>query len=184
MHSQSTLIIGGARSGKSSYGEKLALEAHLTPIYIATAEARDDEMQVRIKHHKQQRSDAGWHTVEEPINLADTIDKYASPNSVIFIDCLTLWLNNLMADEDANISKQIEKLVDSLEKAPCPIILISNEVGMGIVPMHKLARDFRDEAGRLNQRLAALVPNCYFIIAGLPLPLKRNGRTLVESVPQ
>ncbi len=182
MHSQSALILGGARSGKSSFGEKLALATELTPIYIATAEAHDNEMQERIAHHQQLREASGWKTIEEPTNIVDVISAEAHENTVIFIDCLTLWLSNItFAKQD--IDAQITALITSIKKAPCPVICISNEVGMGIVPANKLARDFCDEAGRLNQRLAAALPNCYFIIAGLPMPLKKDGRTMLESLP-
>ena len=183
MHKQSTLILGGARSGKSTFGEQLALGTGLRPVYIATAEALDDEMQQRVKKHQKARAGKPWLTVEEPLSLPHAITSNAGPDRVILVDCITLWLSNLLAAE-RSIAEESERLVEAITKASCPVILISNEVGMGIVPMNALARSFRDEAGWLNQKLAAALPNCNFIIAGLPLPLKKDGKTQIESVPQ
>lgn len=181
LHSKSTLLLGGTRSGKSRYGEKLASGTGLRPIYIATAEAHDDEMRDRIGRHQQDRADQNWRTVEEPLELAEAISANATKDAVILVDCITLWLSNIMAAEKT-VTAEADKLLTSVDQAPCPVILVSNEVGMGIVPMNALARKFRDEAGWLNQKLAAVFPNCYFMVSGLPLPLKQEDKLLVESL--
>jgi adenosylcobinamide kinase/adenosylcobinamide-phosphate guanylyltransferase len=164
------LILGGARSGKSRYAEALVQSvARRTPIYIATAEARDDEMQARIAQHRAQRGD-GWHTIEEPLALPARLQQNES-GDVVLVDCLTLWLSNLiLADHD--IEDAAARLCAALAASPAQIVLVANEVGLGIVPENALARRFRDEAGRLNQRVAALADHVAFIAAGLPLLLK------------
>lgn len=170
-----SLILGGARSGKSEYAETLATstaeEYGLQKLYIATAENRDDEMNARIIKHKQRRG-TDWQTFEEPLNIASLIETAQNANSVIMIDCLTLWLSNLMAAEK-DINAETERLKNTLEVAECPIILISNEVGLSIVPENALARAFRDEQGLLNQKLAKGATNVVFMAAGLPLILKQ-----------
>lgn len=183
MHKKSTLLLGGARSGKSKFGETLALKTGLKPVYIATAEALDAEMQNRINKHKESRAGKPWSTVEEPLDLPDAITVNAAPEHVILVDCVTLWLSNILAAE-RDVNNESQRLVDAIDHASCPIILISNEVGMGIVPMNALARKFRDEAGWLNQKLAAALPNCDVVIAGLPLSLKSNGSLSAESVSE
>lgn len=176
MDINTTLLLGGARSGKSGFGEDLALMSGLLPLYIATAQARDGEMKNRIHRHQKQR-DRSWQTIEEPLNLIRIIEQEARPECVLLIDCLTLWLSNLL-EKDMDPVKETEELCLTLGAALGPVILISNEVGQGIVPANPLARRFRDEAGRLNQRIGAIVPDVSFIIAGLCLPLKRNGKTV------
>jgi adenosylcobinamide kinase / adenosylcobinamide-phosphate guanylyltransferase len=163
-----TLILGGARSGKSAYAERL-LTRHAGPwIYIATAQPLDDEMRRRIAEHQLRRG-PDWHTQEAPIALADVLDRQAK--WPVLIDCLTLWLTNLMLaghDVPAAIS-HLEAVLNSRHR---PTVLVSNEVGLGIVPQTPLGRSFRDEAGRLNQRMAALAGHVVFMIAGLPMSLK------------
>ena len=180
MDNKSTLILGGARSGKSSYAEKLALSFDLEPIYIATAQAKDDEMVDRIRHHKLRRN-ADWKTIEEPLNISKVIVDHSSPHNVILIDCLTLWLSNIFA-KSLNFETEIKTLVEAVAAAKGPIIFVSNEVGQGIVPINELARNFRDEAGRLNQQIAASVANVYVIMAGLPLPIKEDNKLLTERL--
>ena len=172
-HMASILILGGARSGKSALGEKLALASQSDHIYLATAEIRDDEMQDRINHHKERR-DNTWLLIEETINIADVINKHSKPGTVILIDCLTLWVSNLM-EQACNIDHKVQALIKAIKHAGGDLIFVSNEVGLGIVPMNQMARDFRDHAGRTNQQLAEAVNTVHFCLSGLPLTLKKDG---------
>ncbi|MEW4466212.1 bifunctional adenosylcobinamide kinase/adenosylcobinamide-phosphate guanylyltransferase [Parasphingorhabdus sp. JC815] len=167
-----TLILGGARSGKSRFAQQLAEESSNKLIYIATAEAFDREMADRINRHKNDRGPR-WQTVEEATDIAAVIAAHSRPQVTILIDCLTLWLSNLML-EKADIEAVQEQLIEALDNASGPVILVSNEVGSGIVPDSALGREFRDEAGRMNQRIAAAAGNVALITAGLPLWLKRS----------
>jgi adenosylcobinamide kinase/adenosylcobinamide-phosphate guanylyltransferase len=163
-----TLIIGGARSGKSS--RALALAADAPRVMIATAEGLDDEMTARIARHKAERG-AGWDTVECPLDLADAVAAAAAPVRVLVVDCLTLWLSNLMhAGRDPERACAI--LIAALSAAPGRVILVSNELGMGLAPMEALSRAFRDAQGQVNQRIAAAADRVEFVAAGLPLILK------------
>jgi adenosylcobinamide kinase/adenosylcobinamide-phosphate guanylyltransferase len=165
-----TLVLGGARSGKSALAERLVSESGLARVYVATATAGDDEMRERIARHRAQRGD-GWRTVEEPLALLDCLAREAARERAVVVDCLTLWLSNLMhagQDDEA----ETRKLAAWLPRADGPIILVSNEVGLGLVPETPLGRRFRDAQGRLNQRVAAAVDSVVFIAAGLPLWLK------------
>lgn len=166
----STLILGGARSGKSRFAEELAQAAPGRRIYIATAEALDDEMEQRIAHHRLQRGE-GWQTVECPLALAEAIAAHAAHDVVLLVDCLTLWLSNLMM-ADADIIEECQRLADAVSAAPGMLLLVSNEVGQGIVPDNALARRFRDEAGRLNQAMARIADAVWFVTAGIPSRLK------------
>jgi adenosylcobinamide kinase/adenosylcobinamide-phosphate guanylyltransferase len=166
------LILGGARSGKSALALRRATESRRTVVWIATAEAGDDEMVARIARHRAERP-AHWRTVEETLHLADTLRRVASADSCVVVDCLTLWLTNLLLAEDAALlARETGALLDILPTLPGQIILVANEVGLGIVPENALARRFRDEAGRLNQAVAALCERVTFVAAGLPLVLK------------
>jgi len=176
-----TLVIGGARSGKSRFSESLALKTGLEPIYVATGEIRDEEMRQRIIHHQQSR-DARWRTLEEPLALAELMIRESSPERVLLIDCLTLWLSNQM-EQNADLTAQTSLLQSALEQTTGPVVLVSNEVGQGIVPANEMARAFRDEAGRLNQAIAATAQNVYFVTAGLTLPLKSNDALLGPEIP-
>ena len=168
-----TLVLGGARSGKSAFAEKMIGDSGLTRIYLATATADDDEMRNRIAHHRMQRGD-GWTTVEEPLALVDALTREATHGRAVLVDCLTLWLSNLMfAERDPDV--EARRLTRFLGVARYPVVLVSNEVGLGLVPETPLGRDFRDAQGRLNQIVAASVPNVVFIAAGLPLWLKRSS---------
>ena len=170
---RSTLVLGGARSGKSTFAEGLVRDSGLTPVYLATATADDDEMTTRIAHHRKRRGD-GWRTVEEPLALIDALTRESRPGSIVLVDCLTLWLSNLMhAERDPDI--ETRRLTRFLGVALHPIVFVSNEVGMGLVPDTPLGRTFRDAQGRLNQAVAAAVPNVAFVAAGLPLWLKRDA---------
>lgn len=167
-----SLILGGARSGKSALAERLASECGLGVTYIATAEVLDEEMAERIDRHRADRP-AAWKTVEAPRALADTLAREAASDRVLIIDCLTLWLTNLMlADDTGLMQRERAALLEVLPNLPGHVLLVSNEVGLGIVPDNALARRFRDEAGRLNQVVAALCDHVIFVAAGLPLTLK------------
>ncbi len=165
-----TLILGGARSGKSAYAMQLASTAGLHPVYIATAIAGDKEMATRIAAHRAQRSNA-WTTIEEPLRLADTLATHSEARTPVVIDCLTLWLSNIMAAEH-DPELETTRLLDTLRAAPGPVLLVANEVGLGIVPDNKLARDFRDAHGKLNQAIAAAAVRVVFLAAGLPIIMK------------
>jgi adenosylcobinamide kinase/adenosylcobinamide-phosphate guanylyltransferase len=167
-----TLVLGGARSGKSAFAEKLIADSGLAKIYLATATADDDEMKARVVQHRAQRGE-GWTTVEEPLALVDALTREATHGSAVLVDCLTLWLSNLMlAERDPEI--EARRLTRFLGAARYPIVFVSNEVGLGLVPETPLGRRFRDAQGRLNQLVAASVPNVVFIAAGLPLWLKNS----------
>ncbi|WP_374310399.1 bifunctional adenosylcobinamide kinase/adenosylcobinamide-phosphate guanylyltransferase [Dongia sp.] len=165
-----TLVLGGARSGKSRYAEEV-LDRHTgARTYIATAEIRDDEMAARVKLH-QSRRDPDWRLVEEPLELAQAIVAETEKGAAVLVDCLTLWLTNVMLAE-RDVVAQCDALETALGQCGGPLIFVANEVGLGIVPDNKLARDFRDAAGRLNQRIAACADHVLFVAAGLPLILK------------
>jgi adenosylcobinamide kinase/adenosylcobinamide-phosphate guanylyltransferase len=164
-----TLVVGGARSGKSAFAERLITATRRPRRYIATAQAWDDEMRTRIAQHQRDRG-GDWLTVEAPLDLAAALAA-ARPAEVVLIDCATLWLtNHLLADHD--LPARTEALIAALAACQAPVIIVSNEVGWGIVPDNALARRFRDEQGRLNQRLAATSDLVVTVIAGLPLVLK------------
>ncbi|MBW2406452.1 MAG: bifunctional adenosylcobinamide kinase/adenosylcobinamide-phosphate guanylyltransferase [Deltaproteobacteria bacterium] len=170
---ETILVIGGCRSGKSSHALYLAEQIPGEKIFIATCVPQDKEMEQRVYHHQQQRSNA-WKTLEVPFFLPETIRKHGLKGNVILVDCLTLWINNLILDDDKleNIDNPIQKLTQSIEKAECPLILVSNEVGTGIVPENKLARLFRDIAGFTNQKVAACVDRVIWMAAGIPVKIK------------
>jgi len=164
-----SLILGGARSGKSHHAESL-IEALPAPwTYIATAQAYDDEMRERIAEHRMRRP-PGWLTVDAPLDLAEAIAQQPAGQPIL-VDCLTLWLTNLiLAERDTAVAGAA--LISACEQASGPIVLVSNEVGLGIVPENALARRFRDEAGRLHQALAARAGRVVFMVAGLPMRVK------------
>ncbi len=177
-------IIGGARSGKSLLAEARARESGLKVAYIATAHAQDAEMARRVAHH-QARRPAQWTTAEVPIHLAAALREHAAADACVIVDCLTLWLTNLFfagraaAQAEAGeaiacglLAEETQALLDVLPALPGRVILVSNEVGWGIVPMHPVSRLFADEQGRLNQRVAAVCARVTLVAAGLPLELK------------
>lgn len=166
----SLFVLGGARSGKSRYAQARAEALGNLRCFIATAQAFDDEMRHRIARHQADRGE-GWLTVEEPFDLAEAIAAESSPDRVLVVDCLTLWTTNLLLAEH-DIAAATGEVIDALGEATGPVILVANEVGQGIVPDNALARRFRDEAGLVNQRVAAAVEEVQLMIAGLPMKLK------------
>jgi adenosylcobinamide kinase / adenosylcobinamide-phosphate guanylyltransferase len=178
-----TLIFGGARSGKSRHAEYLAISSGKPVTYIATAAVGDEEMAARIALHRQQRPVA-WHTVEEQLSLGAALAAHSKPDNLVLVDCLTVWLSNLLfagRHDYPEIGKivapelflqQRSAFLQALQAAPGEVILVSNEVGMGIVPQGAISRWFVDEAGRLNQAVAAICERVQWVAAGLPLTLK------------
>jgi len=170
------LILGGARSGKSAYAETLASQSELPVTYIATAQVYDEEFKQRIAHH-QSRRPSYWTTIEQPFKLAQTLVSHDQPEACLIVDCLTLWLAQCICPDCApteGVDWQQERaaLLDVLPKLQSKVLLVSNEVGMGIVPLGEINRQFQDEQGRLNQAVAAQAQQVSFIAAGLPLKLK------------
>ncbi len=170
-----TLVLGGARSGKSAHAEGLVEAAGASGIYLATAEAGDDEMARRIGAHRARRGPS-WLTVEEPLELAAALACHAAAGRPVLVDCLTLWLSNLMA-AGRDVARERAGLVAALSALPGPVVLVSNEVGLGLVPETPLGRAFRDDAGRLNQAVAAAADRVVFVAAGIPLTLKQEEAT-------
>jgi len=171
-----TLVIGGARSGKSRIAERLVTASGRPRLYIATAQAFDTEMRDRIIHHRRDRG-PDWTTIEAPLNIAEALAS-CPPACTILLDCATLWLSNVLL-AGLDVEESCHDLVDTLCKSPAPIVIVSNEVGWSIVPENALARQFRDAQGRLNQMIAARAGLVLGVMAGLPLPLKG---TLPEGV--
>ena len=169
------LILGGARSGKSRLAETLAVNSGLEVMYIATSQALDEEMRARIAHHKAQRP-AHWQLIEEPVQLAKVIAQHARAERCLLIDCLTLWLTNLLLDADLDaLAREQQALLDTLKQAPGRIIMVSNETGLGVVPMGELSRRYVDQAGWLHQAIAAISDRVIFTVAGLPMVLKGDA---------
>ena len=168
-----TFILGGARSGKSGFAERLAQASGLERHYVATGRAWDDEMRARILKHQADRA-GDWRTHEAPLDLCRTLGNVLKPGRVVLVDCLTLWVTNLMMEEQGApaLDAAFDGLVSALSSTPAPVIVVSNEVGLGIVPDNSMARAFRDHAGRLHQKIAAVADDVYFVAAGLPLKMK------------
>ncbi|KPH64523.1 adenosylcobinamide kinase [Pseudoalteromonas porphyrae] len=172
MNANHTLILGGARSGKSRFAEQLAQQSNKPVIYLATGQAHDVEMQTRIKHHQQQRP-TDWQLIEEPITLAATLQTHSSKNNCILVDCLTLWLSNCLCSGRSDCwDEQKTAFLNIFDNLPGQVIFVSNEVGHGIVPLGELSRQFVDESGWLHQAIAVKAARVEFIMAGLALTLK------------
>jgi adenosylcobinamide kinase/adenosylcobinamide-phosphate guanylyltransferase len=165
-----TLVIGGARSGKSAFAEDLAAKTGLAKVYVATGQAFDREMSDRIDMHKSRRGPE-WENVEDPFDLARVLKGAAGGGKAVLVDCLTLWITNLML-EQKDFVREADALLALLPALEGEVIFVSSEVGLGIVPDNYLARSFRDHAGRLHQQIAALADEVYFVAAGLPLKMK------------
>ena len=164
-----TLVIGGAASGKSAFAEQVVLNTQKPKVYLATAQAFDAEMLEKVKAHQVSRG-SNWKTIEEPINIADVITARAA-DEILLIDCLTLWITNLLLNE-IDLESSFAELLQALEAATCPIVIVSNEVGQGIVPDNALSRRFRAGQGRLNQLIASKSHTVVAVLAGLPVALK------------
>lgn len=176
------LILGGARSGKSSFAEGLAAKAGSRVLFAATALADDDEMLERIAAHQEARP-ATWRTVEEPLELAQAIAREAGDAEVVLVDCLTLWVSNLLlarggeeadASAEGAVLSEVAKLLEVYRREAATFLVIANEVGLGLVPPYPLGRRYRDALGRANQLMAAAADEVYFMVAGMPLALKRQ----------
>lgn len=169
------LVLGGAKSGKSLFAEKTIISFPPPYIYVATAQVLDQEMAERVRDH-QSRRQKSWATIESPYELVENLLQLQGRGASVLVDCLTLWLSNLLLQDFTGLDRLIDRLVDFIKIADYPLVLVSNEVGSGIVPDNLLARTFRDLAGRTNQLLAAACPAVTLVVAGLPLLLKRECR--------
>jgi len=176
--SQTIFITGGTRSGKSRYAEQLAVNYGAPTCYLATAQSLDDEMGQRIRKHQQRRGET-WRTIEEPLHLTQVLAANDGIFNAILVDCLTLWLSNLLLlyedlgeEAESRIMDDVQRLATTLRGMTTPTILVSNEVGMGIVPDHRLGRIFRDIAGQTNQIMAAAASEAWLVASGIPLRLK------------
>lgn len=167
-------IIGGARSGKSSLALEMASACKGSKVYLATAEPLDSEMRERIERHRKVRS-SEWHTIEEPRRISSSIKELSSKYNIILLDCLTLWLSNLLIRRQT-IERELEDFLDTIkvlkDSSTCSLFIVSNEVGMGIVPDNEISRRFRDLSGYLNQRVAEVADDVYLVTAGIPLKIK------------
>lgn len=170
----SFLVLGGCRSGKSKYAMHLAVQTGLNKIFLATSLVWDQEMEKRVAKHKEQRG-GGWTTIEEPYYLPQKIEEVNQPGRILLIDCLTMWVNNMLMQKwtEENISDQFDHLVKVTSSLEASSIWVSNEVGTGIVPENKLVRQFRDLVGYLNQMMARITENVYWMVAGLPVEIKK-----------
>lgn len=173
------LVTGGCRSGKSRFALKTAEQiADDNRLFIATSQLLDDEMKERVKRHRQERG-PDWQTVESPVQLPEAVTGNHDSAQVILIDCITMWISNLLLDESLSpkISEYMENLKEALIGARCPVLLVTNEVGMGIVPENRLAREFRDRVGSANQTLAGLADQVVLVVSGIPLWVKGEKRS-------
>ncbi|SPF53037.1 bifunctional cobinamide kinase and cobinamide phosphate guanylyltransferase [Candidatus Desulfosporosinus infrequens] len=186
-----TLVTGGARSGKSRFAELLAAQSKRPVIYIATAQIWDEEMALRVKKHQQQRPST-WRLIEEPRNIREIFNELKDEDAVILLDCVTLWLTNLLlaglAEHsqsdlvESQILSTVQEVAQLTHEIKPQVILVSNEVGQGIVPENPLSRAYRDLAGRSNQILAHSADQVYLVVAGLPMEIKRSGEKLLASL--
>ncbi|MEG9861017.1 MAG: bifunctional adenosylcobinamide kinase/adenosylcobinamide-phosphate guanylyltransferase [Parvularculales bacterium] len=172
-----TLVLGGTRSGKSRYAEDLVRSASGRPTYIATAEALDEEMAERITKHKIRRGE-GWQMIEEPLEITQALGRLTPESEVVLVDCLTVWLANIMGAE-RDVVQESAALVAQVQRLNVPVVLVSNETGLGIVPDNAMARAFRDHGGVLAQKIAAIAQSVVLMIAGLPLHLKTTSHEML-----
>lgn len=167
-----TLVLGGIKSGKSRLAEKLAIDSSKRVVYVATATGNDDEMKLRIAHHKSNRPKY-WQVIEEPLKLAEAITNHSTLETCVLVDCLTLWLTNvLLAESTVTVEQERDELLQACQCAVGPIVMVSNETNMGIIPLGELTRQYCDETGLLHQQLAASFDNVILTVAGLPHYLK------------
>jgi adenosylcobinamide kinase/adenosylcobinamide-phosphate guanylyltransferase len=164
------LVLGGQRSGKSRFAEATVQASGKSPVFIATATAGDDEMRGRIAAHRASRG-PNWMTIEEPLDLGSALGNVTRPGRAVLVDCLTLWLSNLI-EAKRPLEAEFARLIDALAAAACPVVLVSNEVGSGIIPDNALARRYADALGQLNQRVAAAADRVVLMAAGLPILIK------------
>jgi adenosylcobinamide kinase/adenosylcobinamide-phosphate guanylyltransferase len=176
LNKQLILILGGVRSGKSRYAQQLASDAGKRVLFLATAEAGDEEMKQRITRHKSSRP-ASWATIEEPLDITSALHNKAADADVVIIDCVTVWLSNLLLREggatEDEVMAHIERLIGGYNKGDSTYIIVSGEVGMGLVPEHPMGRAFRDLLGFANQRLAGKADRVVLMVAGIPLDVKK-----------
>lgn len=165
-----TLILGGTRSGKSAFAEDYVLSFKKQPIYLATAEIFNDEMKERVEKHRSRRC-TDWITIEEPVDILSKLQRNDGAGTMVLVDCLTVWLGNLM-EHHLDVEKQMLKLVEGVTKLQAEIVFVASEVGLGIIPDNRISREFSDYAGLLNQKIAGIAANVFFVAAGLPLRLK------------
>lgn len=172
MRNQVTLITGGGRSGKSRYALEMT-ESYDHKVFIATAEAFDDEMTDRILTHQKERGDA-FTTIEEPLHLATALAGIPAGTQVVLIDCITVWLGNLMhyLKIDETISQSVDRFLEVLASPPCDVVIVANEVGMGLIPGDAISRAYRDLAGSVNQKIAAIADEVFLVVSGMPMKLK------------
>lgn len=177
-----SLILGGMKSGKSRFAEQLASQLEQPVVYIATAQAWDDEMRERIRVHQQQRP-SQWHTVEAPLHLAQALQTHDAPNRTLLVDCLTLWITQLLCHDNlALLAQELNAFQTYLPKLQANLILVSNETNMGIIPIDALSRRFCDTAGKLHQQLAPMMDSVVLTVAGLPLYVKGKPYELDAGV--
>lgn len=191
--SEVVLVTGGARSGKSSFAERLARESNLEVVYVATSEVKDEEMALRVKKHRAQRP-RHWYTIEEPLHPEKEIEGIKGQSKIILLDCLTLWVSNLLlhpelpyagagfTEKETYILEKTKKLIELFFEKKYNAILVSNEVGWGVVPDNPLARAYRDIAGRVNQLCAGYASRVYLTVAGLPVELKQLSASVTATL--
>lgn len=185
MNKELVLILGGARSGKSSFAQRLAGMVDGKVIFLATAQAGDDEMVKRIAMHKASRP-SSWRTIEEPLELDCVLQREATSADVILVDCLTLWLSNILIRDgesaEAEVLRQADNILDNYQRGNTSYIMVSGEVGLGLVPPYPLGRDFRDIMGRMNQKLAQSADKVFILLAGIPLEIKSLGMPWLDII--
>jgi len=177
---EATVVLGGCKSGKSRHALDLAEGYGLRQLFLATCIPHDDEMEKRVARHKAERKDR-WRTIDAPLELCQSIASHGNEGNVLLVDCLTLWISNLLMafEDEGRVLKEVDRLVAVLDLVSCPVVLVSNEVGAGIVPENRLARLFRDIAGVANQKIATGVNRVVWMVAGIPVVVKgENGRCL------
>ncbi len=165
------LVLGGARSGKSSFAESVVARFSPPYVYVATARPLDDEMKERIRTHRERRKQL-WDTIEEPLELCSVLEGLKSSGKPVLVDCITLWLSNMLCSRSDDTEAALERLCETIGSVDYPLVIVSNETGSGIVPVNSLARRFRDLSGFANQRLAAACQSVFLVTAGLPMRLK------------